>query len=177
MGAAVGLIGFIGLFHSLTLSLCCFSMPLTLSRSLSQGGSLQEQQAGRALSHRGTTQECIVCVRKTGQPRENSTLKFFQHGAWMLKRVIFITPSNSDQKELLQVVVRDVPGKHRNILCCKTRVTYTHTQVSRGRILKVASECFGAESTHSKLRLRLYAKPGVEFDFNLEQKHVLKVEK
>ena len=63
------------------------------------------------------------------------------------------------------------------VLCCKTRVTYTHTQVSRGGILKVASECCGAESTHSKLRLRLRGKPGVDFDVNLREKHGLKVEK
>lgn len=65
----------------------------------------------------------------------------------------------------------------RVVLCCKTRVTYTHTQVSRGGILKVASERCGAESTHSKLRLRLRGKPGLECDDNLKQKHVLKVEK
>lgn len=55
--------------------------------------------------------------------------------------------------------------------------THTHTQVSRGGIRKVASECCGAESTHSKLRLRLPGKAGLEFDFNLTQKHVLKVKK
>lgn len=56
----------------LSLSLQSLSMSLCLSRSSSQGGSLQEQQAGRALSHRGATQECIVCVRKTGQLGRNS---------------------------------------------------------------------------------------------------------
>lgn len=54
------------------------------------------------------------------------------------------------------------------VLCCKTRVTYTHTQVSRGGILKVASECRGTESTHSKLRLWFLGKPGLDFDFNLK---------
>lgn len=58
----------------LSLSLASAAVSLCLSRSLSQGGSLQEQQAGRALSHRGTTLECIVCVRKTGQPGLNSAL-------------------------------------------------------------------------------------------------------
>lgn len=63
------------------------------------------------------------------------------------------------------------------VLSCKTRVTYTHTQVNRGGILEVASECCGAESTHSKLRLRLGGKHGLEFDVNLTQNHILKMNK
>lgn len=74
----------------------------------------------------------------------------------------------------MHFVLCDVPGKNAVVLCCKTRVTYTHTQVSRGGIVKVASECCGAESTHSKLRLRLPGKHGVDFDFNLFQKTVFK---
>lgn len=61
---------------------------------------------------------------------------------------------------------------------CKTRLTHTHIHISepRGRIVKVASEWCGAESTHSKLRLRRGAKHGADFDANLRQKHGLKVE-
>lgn len=59
-------------YRAFPLTLSLLSVSLCLSRSSSQGGSLQEQQAGRALSHRGTTQECIVCVRKTGQLGQNS---------------------------------------------------------------------------------------------------------
>lgn len=59
-------------YRAFPLTLSLVSVSLCLSRSSSQGGSLQEQQAGRALSHRGTTQECIVCVRKTGQLGQNS---------------------------------------------------------------------------------------------------------
>lgn len=72
----------------------------------------------------------------------------------MLKGIMFAVPGKGDRNELLQSVVRDVSGKNVVVVCCKTRVTYTHTQVNRGGIRKVASECFGAESTHSKLRVR-----------------------
>lgn len=59
-------------YRAFPLSLPTLCLCLSASRSSSQGGSLQEQQAGRALSHRGATQECIVCVRKTGQLGRNS---------------------------------------------------------------------------------------------------------
>lgn len=59
-------------YRAFPLSLSTLCLCLSASRSSSQGGSLQEQQAGRALSHRGATQECIVCVRKTGQLGRNS---------------------------------------------------------------------------------------------------------
>lgn len=62
----------------------------------------------------------------------------------------------------------------RFVQCCKTRVAHKHSQVSRGGILKVASERCGAESTHSKLRLRLCGKRGLDFNFNLKQKTGLK---
>lgn len=73
-------------------------MSLGLSRSLSQGGSLQEQQAGRALSHRGTTQECIVCVRKRGQLGRNSAPKFPKPGLPALERNLENSPRKDSQK-------------------------------------------------------------------------------
>lgn len=88
---------------------------------------------------------------------------------------MFVVPGKGDRNELLHFVLRGVSGYNVIVLCCKTRVIYTHTQVNRGGISKVASECFGAESTHSKLRVRLLRKPGLEFDRNLKQKPILKV--
>lgn len=151
-------------------------MSLCLSRSSSQGGSLQEQQAGRALSHRGPTQECIVCVRKTGQLGQNSAPSSLNLACGRGNALYLLSREKTVRMNyytLLNVALRAAPCV---VLCCKTRVTYTHTQVSRGGILKVASECSGTESTHSKLRLRLCGKPGLEYDFNLTQKHILKVE-
>lgn len=152
-------------------------MSLCLARSLSQGGSLQEQQAGRALSHRGTTQECIVCVRKTGQLGRNSAPSSPNLACACENALYLLTRERTIKMKYYTLFCVALCGTLRVVSCCKTRVTYTHTQVSRGGILKVASECCGTESTHSKLRLRLRGKPGLEFDFNLRQKHVLKVEK
>lgn len=92
-----------------TCVLCYRAFPLTLSRSLSvslglsrsssQGGSLQEQQAGRALSHRGATQECIVCVRKTGQLGQNSATSSLNVSSRRGKRVIFAVAWTGDRNE------------------------------------------------------------------------------
>lgn len=145
-------------------------MSLCLSRSSSQGGSLQEQQAGRALSHRGTTQECIVCVRKTGQLGQNSAPSSLNLACGCRNASYLLPRERTIKNKYYTLLYATLRGTLRVVLCCKTRVTYKHTQVSRGGILKVASECSGTESTHSKLRLRLRGKRGLEFDFNLKQK-------
>ncbi len=142
-------------------------MLLCLSRSSSQGGSLQEQQAGRALSHRGTTLECIVCVRKTGQLGQNSALSSLNLACGCGNALYSLFCKNATKISYYTLFYMPLCDTLLVALCCITRVTYTHTQVSRGGILKVASECCGTESTHSKLRLRLCGKPGLEFDFNL----------
>lgn len=55
--------------------------------------------------------------------------------------------------------------------------SHTLTQVNRGRILNVASWCCGTESAHSKLRLRLIGKHGLDLDFNLKKKTVFEAQR
>lgn len=129
------------------------------------------------MPHRGTTQECIVCVRKTGQPGRNSAASSPNRAFWRGNAPCALTRRRRIKNKYCTWLWATLRGAPRVVLCCKTRVTYKHSQVSRGGILKVASECCGTESTHSKLRLRLRGKRGADFDSNLTQKHVLKVEK